>query len=143
MFGQFTGFKHADQPRLSLAARRLGSALSRSEGEFRTADSILDVTVALEVMYSLAGGGEIQNKMGTRLAHFLGDDPDDRYDLFERVRRLYSLRSAITHGRTARANPGTVLETALELGRRTFSRLLDRGQFLSEEDWAKISVGLG
>ena len=72
MFGRFTGFKQSDQPRLALAARRLGSALSRSEGPFRTADSILDVTIALEIMYSLAAGGEVQNKMGTRLAHFLG-----------------------------------------------------------------------
>ena len=143
MLKQFTGFKQADQPRLSLAARRLGSALSRSEGAFPTADAILDVTIALEVMYSLGGGGEIQNKMGIRLAHFLGNGPDDRYDLFECVRSLYSLRSAITHGRTAKANHGAVLEAALDLGQRTFSRLLDRGKFLAEKDWTKISVGHG
>ena len=141
MFEQFKTFKSSDKPRLALAARRLGSALSRNEGSFRAEDSILDVTIALEIMYSITSGGEIQNKMATRLAHFLGVDPVERYRLFGSVKSLYSRRSAITHGRKPRTDHLATLDTALNLARNTFDRLLERQQLPSDEEWAKISVG--
>ena len=141
MFVQYEALRDSHRPRLGLAARRLGSALSRTEGPFHTEDSILDVSIALEIMYALSGGGEIQNKLATRLAHFLADDPAKRYCFFERVRSLYSARSDIAHGRKTRHDIKQILDSALELALTTFRRLLARQELPTEDQWSKISVG--
>ena len=78
------------------ALRRLASSVARTGG-FRLEDSILDLTIALEVMYSI--DNEMTYKLGTRAGHFLGCDAEERVKVFDVVKKLYDRRSDIVHGR--------------------------------------------
>ena len=78
------------------ALRRLASSVARTGG-FRLEDSILDLTIALEVMYSI--DNEMTYKLGTRAGHFLGCDAEERVKVFDVVKKLYDKRSEIVHGR--------------------------------------------
>ena len=78
------------------ALRRLASSVSRT-GRFRLEDSILDLSIALEMMYSI--DNEMTYKLGTRAGYFLGDSAQERNRMFDIVKRLYDRRSDIVHGR--------------------------------------------
>ena len=144
MLERLAAFPEKERPRLELAAHRLASALSRTDGSFPVEDSILDVCIALEILYGLVGGGEIQHKLAARLAHFLGASAAERYDLFKGVRSLYTTRSNIAHGRDANdAKNNEVFNSALNMALRSFSRLLERQALPSSDEWLRISVGLG
>ena len=143
MLQRLAAFPEKERPRLELAAHRLASALSRTDGSFPVEDSILDVSIALEILYGLVGGGEIQHKLATRLAHFLGASAAERYELFKGVRSLYTTRSNIAHGRDSTdAKTDEVFNSALNMALRSFSRLLERQALPSSDEWLKISVGV-
>ena len=142
MFERLAAFPDKQRPLVELAARRLASALSRTDGSFLAQDSILDVSIALEILYGLSDGGEIQHKLATRLAHFLGESAAERYRLLKGVRSLYSMRSKVAHGHATRHEElDPVLNGALDLALASFSRLLERREFPSRDEWLRISVG--
>lgn len=76
--------------------------LGRFNRSYRTAgwqDVVVDLGIALEA--ALAAGEErteITNKLATRAAHLLGSDADSAETVFDHVRILYDLRSAVVHG---------------------------------------------
>ena len=115
------------------ALRRLTSSVART-GRFRFEDSILDLSIALEMMYSI--DNEMTYKLGTRAGYFLGNDALERNRIFDIVRKLYGKRSDIVHGRqTVRAELEQISSDGLELARNTLLKLLrtemtgDRQQF--------------
>ena len=115
------------------ALRRLTSSVART-GRFRLEDSILDLSIALEMMYSI--DNEMTYKLGTRAGYFLGNDALERNRTFDIVRRLYGKRSDIVHGRqTVRAELEQISSEGLELARNTLLKLLrtemtgERNQF--------------
>ena len=115
------------------ALRRLTSSVART-GRFRFEDSILDLSIALEIMYSI--DNEMTYKLGTRAGYFLGNDALERNRIFDIVRNLYGKRSDIVHGRqTVRAELEQISSEGLELARNTLLKLLrtemtgDRQQF--------------
>ena len=104
------------------ALRRLTSSVART-GRFRLEDSILDLSIALEMMYSI--DNEMTYKLGTRAGYFLGNDALERNRTFDFVRRLYGKRSDIVHGRqTVRAELEQISSEGLELARDTLLKLL-------------------
>ena len=142
MFERLAAFPDEQRPRLELAAGRLASALSRTGGRFLLHDSVLDVSIALEILYGLGDGGEVQHKLATRAAQFLGASADERYRLFKAVKSLYAMRSDIVHGRSAgleKLDP--VLSSALDLALPSFARVLARRSFPTRDEWLRISVG--
>ena len=106
----------------SYPLRRLASSVDRS-GRFRLEDSILDLSIALEMMYGI--DLELTYKLATRAGYFLRCDPTGRNEVFESVRRFYGVRSDIVHGRQVNRQ---VLEQAstegFEIGRETLFKLL-------------------
>ena len=115
------------------ALRRLASSVSRT-GRFRVEDSVLDLSIALEMMYSI--DNEMTYKLGTRAGYFLGSDAQERNRTFDIVRRLYDRRSDIVHGRrTTREQLEQTSSEGLEVARDTILKLLrtemtgDRQQF--------------
>ena len=118
------------------ALRRLASSVART-GRFRLEDSILDLSIALEMMYSI--DNEMTYKLGTRAGYFLGNNAPERKRTFDIVRRLYGKRSDIVHGRqTVREELEQTSSEGLELARNTLLKLLrtetigDRNQFWND-----------
>ena len=98
-------------------------------------DRILDYAIALEILYRL-DSSELTYKLGTRTAYLLAKTPQRRYELFDKVRRFYRVRSAVAHGNMPEPD---ILRQAQENGRKlacdTLSALLRRGEF---PDWNQL-----
>ena len=104
------------------ALSRLAASVGRT-GRLGREDSILDLAIALEIMYSI--DLELKYKLGTRLGYFLGSEPTDRTRLFNRVGRLYDVRSAIVHGRpTNRQELDEVYSEGFNLAQDTLFKLV-------------------
>ena len=118
------------------ALRRLTSSVIRT-GRFRLEDSILDLSIALEMMYSI--DSEMTYKLGTRAGYFVGCDAGERKRIFAVVKQLYDRRSDIVHGRrTTRRDLERAYSGGLEVARDTLFKLLrtkiigDRTQFWND-----------
>lgn len=102
--------------------RRLASSVART-GRFRLEDSILDLSIALEIMYGI--DLELTYKLGTRVGYFLGSDTKKRNEIFDSVRRFYGVRSAIVHGRRKTCQElEQAFSEGFEMGRDTLFKLL-------------------
>ena len=128
--------------RLELGLARLVSSVWRDRGRFWLQDRILDVAVALEVLYGL-GGGELTHKLSTRAAYLLApSEPGRRVEIFEAVKDLYATRSGIVHGkkRTDRSKGQEAKDVAqhgYEIGRQTLLALLERGEV---PRWQRVTL---
>ena len=124
---------------IDLAIRRLAASFARVGGPFSTEDRILDVSIALEIMY-----GPIKQKLthqlATRAERLLGQGTDKRGWISDRVKSFYGVRSAIVHGQKKIKGGRRTIDKALEDGRDlaclTLSELLSRGPV---RDWDKLA----
>ena len=133
----------AERGVLELGLARLVSSFRRHRGRFRLEDRVLDIAVALEVLYGL-DSGELTHKLSTRAAHLLGREPERRVEVFEAVGRLYGARSRIVHGggrtkpskrKSNREDAEQVVQLGFEIGKDTLWKLLNRGAL---PDWKKV-----
>ena len=132
-----------DRDRLELSLGRLVSSERRNLGRFRYEDRLLDIAVALEVLFGLQGG-ELTHKLSVRAAHLLGDSGEERLAVYESVQRLYKERSRIVHGSRPRLRRGgkqtdteDTVEDAYQLGRTALLKILARGSF---PDWTRLTL---
>ena len=129
-----------DRDRLELSLGRLVSSQRRNVGRFRHEDRLLDIAVALEVMFGLQGG-ELTHKLSVRAAHLLGHSGEERVVVFDSVQRLYKERSRIIHGGGPRPRPHShteeTVEGAYRTGRAAFLNIVARGSF---PDWTKLTL---
>ena len=127
---------------LKLAIRRLAASVSRPGGRFGQEDRILDVAIALEIMYEL-DTPEITYKLKTRAGYFLGKNPEERMGIVAKVDHFYDARSAIAHG-LRRKGPNISFEDALAdgfgLARETLLKLLCEG---IPPDWNLFVMSAG
>ncbi|MXW78225.1 MAG: hypothetical protein F4Z57_04410 [Gemmatimonadetes bacterium] len=122
---------------IDLAIRRLAASFARVGGPFSAEDRILDVSIALEIMY-----GPIKHKLTHQLAaraeRLLGQDTDQCGWTSNRVKSFYGVRSAIVHGQKKIKGGRDAIDKALEDGRDlaclTLAELLSRGPI---RDWDK------
>ena len=123
---------------IDIAIRRLAASFARVGGPFSTEDRILDVSIALEIMY-----GPIKQKLAQQLAtrakRLLGQDPDKRAWISNTVKSFYVVRSAIVHGKKKIKGGRDAIDEALEDGRDlaclTLAELLSQGPV---RDWDKL-----
>lgn len=84
-------------------------------------------TTCLEVLFS-TDSSEISYKLAERVALFLGDTFEERKRLFDRVKRLYSVRSKVVHGdvfsEKKTKSVGAISQDADDLLRRVMRRIL-------------------
>ena len=126
---------------LDIALRKLAGSYYRT-GIFqsKSADAILDVATALEVLYEL-DNTEITYKLATRASCLIGTGPEDRFQVFEKVRKFYRVRSGLIH--RGSAPPNASLEQARrdgsELVMKTLIELLRRGS--PPSNWDKLVIG--
>ena len=122
---------------IDLGVRRLAGSYSRAVSRFGVEDRIVDVAIALEAMYDSHG-----HKSAQRAAGLLEGNDENRLSIYNTVKRLHTVRSAIVHADKppqSREEMDKSLEAARDVGRRTLQSLCDRG---SEVDWARVTVSI-
>ena len=110
---------------MNLAIRRLAASFSRPGGRFGLEDRILDVAIALEVLY----GGKTGRKLAPRAAGLLGASTAEQKRIYEGAKRFYTVRSSIVHWKKPTLKHD-VLEAELKAGSdlacRTLASLVKR-----------------
>ena len=101
-------------------------------------DRILDVAIALELMYQLRRGGSFT--FTTRAGHFLAASTDDRLAVADRARVLYRTRNKIVHGslehsREEYARMAAIASDGTDFARETLWKLLSEGAF---PEWERL-----
>ena len=132
-------YTYPDKPdAMNLAIRRLAASFSRPGGRFGQEDRILDVAIALEVLY----GGTTGHKLSHRAAALLGATAVEQKRAYDQAKGFYDARSRIVHWKKAPPSPD-ILDKELEAGRSlaclTFSSLLNRDAPLK---WADVMGSL-
>ncbi len=124
---------------IDIAIRRLAASFARVGGPFSAEDRILDVSIALEIMY----GPIKQNltyQLASRAKRLLGPSTNKRGWISARVKSFYEVRSAIVHGKKKIKGGQRAIDKALEDGRDlaclTLAELLSRGPV---RDWDKLA----
>ena len=120
---------------IDIAIRRLAASFARVGGPFSVEDRILDVSIALEIMY-----GPIKHKrtyqLATRAKRLLGQGTNKRGWISKKVKSFYEVRSAIVHGQKKIKGGQSAIDKALEDGRDlaclTLAELLSQGPI---RDW--------
>ena len=127
-----------DKPEaVELAIRRLAASFSRPGSRFGQEDRILDVAIALEVLY----GGKTGRNLARRAAALLGASAKEQKRTFDQAKGFYDARSRIVHWK---APPSLdTLDRELEAGRNlaclTLASLLNRQETLR---WADVMRNL-
>ena len=83
--------------RIGIATSRLASATRRG-GPLEEQDRTMDVAIALEALLG-RGGMSVAESLASRAAWFLGVNANERQHIRRTVKRFYSLRSDLVHGR--------------------------------------------
>ena len=125
-----------ESSRLSPAVSRLASSLSRS-GSHGVLDSIIDVAIALELMYQ-PQAGETTYRLTTRAAFFLGVNAKERNEIGQNMKAFYDVRSAIMHGRPPAKRE--VFQKGFAIALRTLTKLALEGGPSRTEDWDKLVI---
>ena len=135
-----------DQARYELVVSRLSRSLLRT-GKLGAEDKILDVAIALELMYKL-DRQEHRYKLGTRASCFLEESCQKRVETFGKVTKFHDVRSAVVHDDKKKIeNPDAYyqdlneqFDEGFDLARRTLFKLLREGRSL---DWNELVLSGG
>jgi hypothetical protein len=112
-----------EEGRLGVALRRLAASSERVTAE----DRLIDVWVAFEALFASDSNTELSYRASLRIARYVGQDTEDRREVFEGLRRAYSWRSYLVHGNDpSKAKIKTIgeLHDAVMLSQQTLRRAL-------------------
>ena len=133
----------ADRDSTAQAIQRISVSMSRS-GMLAESDQVLDIAIALEILYRL-GHGEIVHKLSTRAAWYLEGTASkrERIKICDTIRKFYKMRSAIVHGRSAkkRVFDREVFVKAFEIAKRTLIKHLSGKSVPDDSVWKTIEMG--
>ena len=148
--GDWDSFAKLERETLALAIARLSTSLSRRSSwaipNLAVDDRVLDVSIALEILYSL-DSLEITHKLSTRAGWYLGIGADDRLRIRKLVTDFYGLRSDVIHGgrgrKKARKRISGNLKRELQgeaygIARATVLEHLKRGCMPDDRQWNEI-----
>ena len=131
---------YADRPEaMNLPIHRLAGSFSRPSGRFGQEDLILDVAIALEVLY----GGTTGHKLAQRAAALLGATAEEQIRAYNQAKGFYDARSRIVHWKKAPPSRD-VLDEELEAG-RYLACCLTLGSLLNRQEplrWADVMRNL-
>jgi hypothetical protein len=134
-FEQLAAFTEVDS--LTRAIDRLG----RSRLAIHPVDRALDLGMAAEIVLMHDQGRsntEITYKIASRAAWLLGEDADQRAEIFEQIKQLYAARSTAVHSGALPSKSKIDLDVADELVGRVIRAILERGSF---PDWKSLTMG--
>ena len=135
-----TGSDFKSDLKVNLVISRLVSSVSRDgRGFFWIQDGILDISIALEIMYETDGPG-ITRKLSERAGNFLGSNTEEFIEKRDKVRNFYGVRSYIVHGDDEDESPDfeQAFDDGYGVGRNTLFKLLCRG---NRPDWDNLVMG--
>ena len=138
-----------DRARHESVVSRLARALLR-RGKLGAEDKILDVAIALELMYGF-DGPELGYKLGTRASFFLENSAQERVETFGKVKQFYKARSAVVHYDRKKERwektpdeyyryLSEEFNEGFDLARRTLFKLLHEG---GPQDWNELVLSEG
>ena len=110
---------------MHLAIRRLAASFARPGGRFGQEDRILDVAIALEVLY----GGTTGHKFAQRAAALLGATAEEQERAYDQAKGFFDLRSSIVHRKKPPPSPDVLnkeLDARCNLACLTLESLLNR-----------------
>jgi hypothetical protein len=131
-----------DSPK-DLALHRFVAGLARQND----ADAVLDFAIVLEALLlpydENARRGDIGYRFRVHGAHYLAEDPAQRYGLAKQLSDLYDLRSRLVHGRQYPAPDQIAFtrDSARDLARRGLLRALYEG-FPTAEEFNRMVLNL-
>lgn len=117
-----------DNVQMRLPLSRLASSLSRT-GAHEAFDKILDVAIALEVMYQLDASRGKGSQLSKRARQFVGSDREDLRWIDRTAESIYVARNCIVHDGTLPQDAAQIYEDSFQLGRRTLLRAAGVGRF--------------
>ncbi len=115
--------------------------LGRSRLFLDPVDRALDLGMAAEIILMHDAGSsnaEITYKISSRAAWLVGKDADERTNIFELMRDLYTARSKAVHTGKFPTKKPVDLGDADRLVSRTLRAIVERGEF---PDWNRIALG--
>ena len=128
--GSWRSYQERKRSPIDLAIRRMSYSFARGGGFFGIEDRILDVAIALEIMYGSPNHG-ITEKLCKRADALLGGNHGDSDQASSAMTRFYNIRSALVHGREGIEGDPTKFEESLQEGQdlacRTLETLLAHG----------------
>ena len=103
-------------------------------------DSLIDLRIALEILYLGNGSGELGFRLATRGAWHLGGSYEERRHYWAILRRTYALASKAVHGASVESDLDNrfALQNAAALCRAGILRRLEEGK---EPDWDNLILG--
>ena len=112
---------------LRLAVSRLASSLRRTgaQGAF---DEVVDIAIALEVMYQLDASRGKGARLSKRARGLIGGDREDLNWIRKTAESLYAARTAVVHEGTLPEDATQVCKDAFELARRTLLHIASSGR---------------
>ena len=139
-----------EQARYKLIISRISRSLLR-RGELALEDKLLDVAIAMEMMYELERQ-ELSYKLRMRASCFLERSSEKRVETFERMKKFYNARSSVVHNdkkmqKKKQENPeeyhqyvSEQFDAGFDLARRTLFKLLLEGR---PSDWDELVLSVG
>jgi len=142
-FDDWMAMTSANRDSTAQAIQRISVSMSRS-GTLAESDRVLDIAIALEILYRL-DHGEIVHKLSTRAAWYLGGTAGkrERIEICDSIRKFYKMRSAIVHGRSAkkRVFDPEVRVKAFEIAKGTLTKHLSGKSVPDDSVWRTIEMG--
>ena len=112
---------------LRLALSRLASSLRRT-GAHGTFDKVVDIAIALEVMYQLDASRGRGDQLSRRARELIGGDRADLNWIRRTAKSIYAARSGIVHDGTLPEDAEQICEDGFELARRTLLHIVSTGR---------------
>lgn len=132
----FRQFSDVNLKHISIPLQRLKNAIfERSHPE----DAIVDAIIAWEGMFSEAF--ETSFKVTASIAKYLAE-PADRDDFYQRLRKLYALRSDIVHGKKSKLmtpdNIDSLRSEVIDIGIRCITKLMSDHDILPKPSGERV-----
>ncbi|WP_323939737.1 hypothetical protein [Aeromonas caviae] len=132
----FKQFSDVNLEHINIPLQRLKNAIfERSHPE----DAIVDAIIAWEGMFSEAF--ETSFKVTASIAKYLSE-PADRDEFYQRLRKLYALRSDIVHGKTSKLmtpdNIDSLRSEVIDIGIRCITKLISDHDILPKSSGERV-----
>jgi len=125
---------------LRVALRRLDYAYERTRPE----DKLIDYWVALEALFLPDISQELSFRASLRIAYYVAGTPDEREEVFRKMRLSYDTRSDVVHGQRLKADVSEVASDTEEILRRALrAEVVNPGSLNVDRLDAAIARGQG
>lgn len=103
LFEKIMGLPNKDRSRLGVALK----VYQKSKRSDEIFTQFLDLVTVLESLFT-ENDGEIAYKFALRTSYFIESDGIKRFDLFQKLRKIYRDRSHLIHGNELSLNPNSI-----------------------------------